>query len=304
MSASPSAAAVITVARRAFHAKLFASGALTIELSGRASIADNTNKTSRLIATGLIRQLAGQAGSIPLKAQTLGKTFEDATREYLQDVLPSIAQLLPGTFDVLRGVPISAFAQYRHLRVLESLAEERREVELALGGDYLVAPDVTVARRPMTTAEMNRSAPVVDDAFGTLAALRRAQDPILHASVSCKATIRSDRSQNSRLEALNLLRQRRGRAPHIVVVTAEPLPSRISSIAVGTGDFDCVYHAALPELCAAMDDAVAEAHAARKRPDRATKIEKDRLEQARRLKLMIDSNRLKDIADLPLDLAL
>ena len=40
---------------------------------------------------------------------------------------------------------------------------------------------------------------------------------------------------------------------HIVVVTAESLPSRIASIALGTGDLDCVYHFALPELEAAVD---------------------------------------------------
>jgi len=33
---------------------------------------------------------------------------------------------------------------------------------------------------------------------------------ILHASISCKWTIRSDRSQNTRTEALNLIRNRRG----------------------------------------------------------------------------------------------
>src|ERR1035438_2137764 len=69
--------------------------------------------------------------------------------------------------------------------------------------------------------------------------------PILHASISCKWTIRSDRVQNARSEALNLIRNRKGRLPHVVVVTGEPLPSRLSAIALGTGDIDCVYHFAL-----------------------------------------------------------
>ena len=43
--------------------------------------------------------------------------------------------------------------------------------------------------------------------------------PILHASVSAKYTMRSDRAQNSRTEALNLIRNRKGHLPHIVVVT-------------------------------------------------------------------------------------
>jgi hypothetical protein len=72
--------------------------------------------------------------------------------------------------------------------------------------------------------------------------------PFLHAAVSCKWTIRSDRVQNIRHEANLLLRHRRGRAPHIVAVTAEPLPSRLASIAMGTGELDCVYHLVLDEL--------------------------------------------------------
>lgn len=71
---------------------------------------------------------------------------------------------------------------------------------------------------------------------------------ILHASVSCKWTIRSDRAQNTRTEALNLIRNRKGKTPHIVAVVAEPLPTRIATLARGTGDIDCVYHMALPEL--------------------------------------------------------
>ena len=83
-----------------------------------------------------------------------------------------------------------------------------------------------------------------DDPLAELTPLRSANSlvPILHASVSCKWTIRSDRSQNARTEGLNLVRNRKGPTPHIVVVVGEPLPARIASIAFGTGDIDCVYH--------------------------------------------------------------
>ena len=40
----------------------------------------------------------------------------------------------------------------------------------------------------------------------------------------------------------------RGAFPDIVVVTGEPSPSRLASIAIGTGDIDCVYHFAPVEL--------------------------------------------------------
>ncbi|HXC16456.1 MAG TPA: NgoMIV family type II restriction endonuclease, partial [Holophagaceae bacterium] len=108
---------------------------------------------------------------------------------------------------------------------------------------------------------------------------------ILHASISCKWTMRSDRSQNARTEALNLIRNRKGKLPHIVVVTAEPTPSRLASIALGTGDVDCVYHFALPELQYALS-------------------QEDSEDGRELLKTMVDGKRLKDISDLPLDLAI
>ena len=73
--------------------------------------------------------------------------------------------------------------------------------------------------------------------------------------------------------------------PHIVVVTAEPLPTRLATLALGTGDLDCIYHFALAELRAA----VSEIHNA------------DQLEM---LNLLIEGRRLRDISDLPFDLAI
>ena len=96
--------------------------------------------------------------------------------------------------------------------------------------------------------------------------------------------MRSDRAQNSRTEALGLIRNRKGHLPHIVVVTGEPMPARIASLAMGTGDIDCVYHFALNELVESVKDVGAE----------------DSIEM---LKILITGKRLKDISDLPLDLA-
>jgi hypothetical protein len=70
--------------------------------------------------------------------------------------------------------------------------------------------------------------------------------------------------------------------PHIVVVTGEPLPSRLASIALGTGDTDCVYHFALPELIQAVAG----------RGDSESFVAD-----------MVNGRRIKDISDLPLDLA-
>ena len=68
-------------------------------------------------------------------------------------------------------------------------------------------------------------------------------------------------------------------------MTAEPLPMRIASLALGTGDLDCVYHIALDELknvCGALPSCE---------------------DQTEMLFTMIDGDRLRDISDLPLDLA-
>ena len=108
---------------------------------------------------------------------------------------------------------------------------------------------------------------------------------ILHASISCKWTMRSDRAQNIRTEGLNLIRNRKGQTPHIAAVTAEPLPTRLASLALGTGDLDCVYHFALPELRQAVEKVGGE----------------DQLEM---LLGMISGKRLRDISDLPFDLAI
>ena len=80
-----------------------------------------------------------------------------------------------------------------------------------------------------------------------------------------------------------MIRNRKGHLPHIVVVTAEPLPGRIASIALGTGDIDCVYHTALGELQEAVKQSGTE-------------------EPMKQLDIMIKGKRLKDIEELPVDL--
>ena len=106
----------------------------------------------------------------------------------------------------------------------------------------------------------------------------------MHASVSCKWTIRSDRSQNTRTEALNLIRNRKGKVPIVVAVVFEPLPTRIAFIALGTGDLDCVYHGALRELREAVEEIKNE-------------------DQKDMLDTLVQGRRLRDISDLAFDLA-
>lgn len=148
-----------------------------------------------------------------------------------------------------------------------------------------------MSRYPVEDSDINAHENVID-ADGTSATLtpyrsRNHTRParLLHASISVKWTLRSDRAQNARTESLNLVRNRKGHTPKIVVITAEPFPGRIASIALGAGDIDCVYHFALPELRSALQE---------------TRYE-DSLEL---LETLIAGERLRDISDLPFDLAI
>ena len=181
---------------------------------------------------------------------------------------------------------IASYEQYSHLVALDKAAKSDPELAAALGSDYTITPDIVVSRKPEPDSVINLDREIIDDSVSRLASLRAINGgrPILHASISCKWTIRSDRAQNARSEALNLIRNRKGRLPHIVVVTAEPMPSRLASLALGTGDIDCVYHFALNELIKTLD---------------ALKLQ-DSIDL---LNIMVSGNRLKDISDLPLDLA-
>ncbi len=272
-------------ARRRFHASCL-SGPITIT-KGVPIIADVSNGPSREISIGLIAklgQLADHAQKPP--GQTAGAMFESVCLDFLEESLSQLAHIRPGTFRVAKGRTISQFEQYAHLDELRILADASRELKTLLGTDYLIKPDVVVIKDALSDGEINQTTQLVDKQVAQRTALRASNGAkaTLHASVSCKLTIRSDRVQNTRSEALNLLRNRKGRAPHIVAVTAEPTPSRISEIALGTGDIHCVYHFALPELVEVLKER-----------------ERDSLDL---VETMINGKRLRDIADLPFDLAI
>lgn len=270
--------------RRAFHASLMDT-VLTLSRSGVPSNADSSSKPSIRLSSGILERLGAAKVADKLPGQTAGSDFETICARFIDQAFAAVQQFRPGNFITAKGGGIASFVQYAHLDDLENIARANREIATALGSDYLIKPDITIARRPLTDAELNAASAIVDETSARLSVMRGSLQPmwILHASISCKWTLRSDRAQNARSEGLNLVRNRKGRLPHIAVVTGEPLPSRIASLALGTGDIDCVYHFALDELrdtlIATGDDGYLDT-----------------------LDMMIEGNRLKDIADLPLDL--
>lgn len=284
---------LILEARENYHKSLVESKVLTISADGVASNADSSNAPSKAIAEIIARRLGASEGA-KLKGQTAGTLFEQITMQFVSDTFPHLQHLRPGDWTVLNlgnqnAIKTWDFSQYEHLAYLSNLMDENKQLSTMLGNDYMVAPDVVVYRALYEDEEINQGRLFLNDDICKMADLRKKNGgkPILHASISAKWTMRSDRAQNSRTEALNLIRNRKGNLPHIVVVTGEPLPSRLASLALGTGDLDCVYHFALYELM----DAVRE-YGSQGREDIIETLEN-----------LVEGKRLKDISDLPLDLS-
>jgi hypothetical protein len=225
------------------------------DAGGVANIADSSSRPSTEISAALLESLGiADVEASGATGQGRGAGFEAHIQGFLAGELAAGKPELR----VESQRAISEFAQYEHLARVRKLIDQDETGLLreAVGTDYLIQPDVVVA---------------LPQAGGL---------PLLHAAVSCKWTIRSDRVQNVRHEAVMLIRHRRGRVPHIVAVTAEPLPARLASIAQGTGELDCVYHIALPELL--------EAAGRQKEPD-----------HLRQLRELAGHGRLADLSELP-----
>jgi hypothetical protein len=287
--AQAKSSSLIAEARRSFHAALLDRGILSTDAAGIPSIADKHSKVSIDLASGVLRRLGNEAKGARLAGQMSGNKFESVVASYLEATFPKLSSVRCGKYSITKGdsrLAIAAFEQYEHLAALADAVEENPSLAVALGVDYLIKPDVMITRSPEPDEVINADQVVVDEKVARKTGLRLLNNslPILHASISCKWTLRSDRAQNARSEALTLIRNRKGRLPHVVVITGEPTPGRLTSLALGTGDIDCVYHIALDELVDAVD-------------------ESNHVDSKELLSTMIEGKRLRDISDLPLDLA-
>lgn len=192
--------------------------------------ADVDSAASLRLAASMLDYLEVTRGLTSDVPHNPGGPLEQLVQGDLAAALPGIAP--ERRWEVRRGQMIASFAQYGHLYDVDRLVRANPELRVTIGEDYLIRPDVTVGLHDLSTL---------------------GKRPFLHAAISCKWTIRSDRVQNIRHEFNQMIRHRRGRLPHLVTVTAEPLPSRLVSIARGTGEVDAVYHIALEALAAAVD---------------------------------------------------
>lgn len=296
---------LILEARKRFHQKLIESGMWVVDSIGVPSNADvgdsKKAKLGKYNTSTLIAQKMAEKIGVPQvevgkkKGTSAGVKFEDLIAEFIDETFPKLQHLRPGSWNIMSlgnqsSVKASSFAQYEHLEYLMELVNANGKLMTVLGNDYVVAPDIVVYRDLYEDDEINAGRLFINDDICKKATLRKKNGgkPVLHASVSAKWTMRSDRAQNSRTEALNLIRNRKGNLPHIMVVTNEPLPSRLASLALGTGDIDCLYHCALYELMAAV---------------REYGEENNRDDIVEALENLVEGKRLKDISDLPLDLS-
>jgi len=272
--------------RQTYHEELC--GQVLGSRAGVPNIADKSSERSIQIAQGILNRMGFPPCPKPPVGQTAGARFESLTRDYLEKGFRLLEHLRPGEWTFSVHGDVTVFDQYEHLNDLAQVLAKHPGLRATLG-DYLVKPDILIGRSPVSDPQIDSRGDILKDGIATLTPLRAGNlptpKPILHASISCKWTIRSDRSQNARTEGLNLIRNRKGNAPHIVIVTAEPLPSRIASIALGTGDIDCVYHMALYELGETVQE-----------------IGDETLDEM--FDLLVSGKRLRDISDLPFDLAI
>lgn len=278
--------------RKQYHNEI-STKLLALRDDGSVNISDRANDSSRAISQGIAERIGGAQCDVAPSAQSSGALFSSITKTYLEKAFALLLKHRPGPWLFSTERPISETDQYRHLADLNEILAHNPQLQTTLGTDYIITPDIVVYRIPLADREIGfeEKPPFI----ATRTPLREVNhqpspSPLLHASISCKWTMRSDRAQNTRTEALNLIRNRKGHTPHIVAVTAEPLPMRIASLALGTGDLDCVYHFALYELEESIQA--------------LTKKEKGLADQKEMLQTLIEGKRLRDISDLPFDLAI
>lgn len=273
-------------ARKKFHAELLTS---VVSLKPcTAAIADTEAQSSLSNAKAMLTPISMANAYKKQPRQITPRLFEDACCDFLASTFPLLSHLRPGQWDIQRtdetATSITDCEQYAHLKRIEAVCCKNATLRLSLGANLVTTPTIIVLRRPEPDSVVNNGKRLVDGNVSMLTPIREVTStrPILHASVTCALNMQNARTIRS--DALNLIRHRKGCVPHIVVITTEPRPCQIASLAMGTGEIDCIYHFALYEL---QQTVATQGHKA----------------SQKLLRTMIEENRLRDITDLPFDLA-
>jgi hypothetical protein len=271
--------------RRAYHEAL-CQEMLFIDKHGVPSNANKHHGASTLFGRQIIANIGVRLHTTYISLRIAQERFERITSRYLEDAFKSLNHLRPGKWLFYTVKNRTEVSENKQLDSLEDILATNRKFRTLLVDYNIVKPDIIIARVPVEDKEINQKQKIVDDNIATHTPLRKKNSTKLihHASISCNWIIHSGPSKAVRTETLNLMGNRKGHFPHTVAVTAEPLPIRIATLALGTDDIDCVYHFALHELRSAVEKFG----------------NQDQLEM---LITMIEGHRLRDISDLPFDLA-
>lgn len=223
----------------------------------------NSDPTSRIsVEIGLaLAEAAGATGDLArLDGPRAGVEFERRTARFIEATLTYVNKLTQADWRVETGSSVAEFARYDHLNSVRQAAVTNDQLAAALYDDHSLAPAVFVGHKLKSNHPASPASAV------------------LSAVVACKWMIPRDMDQR----AIDFLRCPEVSEDRIAVVTAEPLPGRIASIAIGIGQ-PCVYHVALKEL----QDVLART---------------SWYDSREMLDIMLDQGRLRDILELPLDL--
>lgn len=223
----------------------------------------NSDPTSRIsVEIGLaLAEAAGATVDLPqLDGPGAGIEFERRTVRFMEASLTCVTEVTQADWRVETGSSITEFARYDHLNGVRQAAAKDNQPAAVLYDDYSLAPGAFVGCRLKTHQQAGSGSAV------------------LSGVVACKWMIPRDFGQR----VIDLLRCPEVPRDRVAVVTAEPLPGRITSIAIGT-ERPCVYHIALKEL----QDVLARMRW---------------YESREMLDIMVDQGRLRDMLELPLDL--
>lgn len=255
------------------------------------NFADPLNKTSRAISWGITDLLGCSPGHELIDYQSIHHQFNQITLNFLKKSLRKLQNFHHRALTISSKISRGEFPGFDNLARLTEAYKTNREIANVFLSGYIVTPDIVIGRWPVADNKIDINELFIDNSIpvAKYTSIRKSKRPpsnkIFHASISCKWTIRNNHTYNTCTEAFNLIQNRKGPLPHVIAVTAEPTPHRLASLALGTGDLDCVYHFALYELLQAVQNLGLE--------DTQAEIQ-----------MMIDGKRLRDISDLPFDLAI
>ncbi len=172
---------------------------LYVDKNGVPSWSDRDSPGSVSIGKELVQRMPEAPVALRLPPQEIGTRFQEIVKGFVETTFSALRHARPGTWRVETGGRISRYYQYEHLFHLDSLTRQYPELKTALGTEYLVKPDIVVARCSEEDSAIDPDGEILSGnaVAAKLTPLRRVnyEGQILHAIISCKWTIRSDRAQ-------------------------------------------------------------------------------------------------------------